>query len=340
MTALDSFSLTWYLYSMITTTKNAEKTPFYYCGRSFTLAEIECIRKIADDVWNTTRSDIAHAVCKALNWVKPNGESKFLTCYIALDRMEEHGVIWLPLPTTEYYGFKPPAFTSASDPQAPITGSRGDLRNLHLVQVNASTDEARLWNELMGRYHYLGGRPMAGAQMRYLAYDGDRPLGALGFGAAALKLAPRDRFIGWTAPEREAHIHQVVGNRRFLILPWVQVRGLASSLLSLVAHRLPDDWQQRYAYRPVLLESFTEQERFAGTSYAAANWILVGQSQGRGRLSSSHRANKSIKDIWLYPLDQRFRAILTDGRLRTTQRQMDRKISHKSARARSGGGSQ
>jgi hypothetical protein len=324
---------------MKTMRKATNTTPFRYCGRTFTLAEIESIRKITDDVWNTTRTDIARAVCKALNWAKPNGEPKLLTCHIALDRMEEHGVIWLPLPTTEHHCFKPPAFTAASDPQEPITGSRGDLKDMQLVQVSART-EARLWNELMERYHYLGGQPMAGAQIRYLAYDGEHPLGALGFGAAALKLAPRDQFIGWTSPEREAHIHLVVGNRRFLILPWVHVRGLASSLLSLVARRLPGDWQQRYAYRPVLLETFTEQGRFAGTSYAAANWLLAGQSRGRGRLAPSGQNNKSIKDIWLYPLDQRFRAILTDGRLRTTQRQINRDMRDKSVAARSGGGRQ
>ncbi|HUW65573.1 MAG TPA: Druantia anti-phage system protein DruA [Spirochaetia bacterium] len=315
--------------------KVAETTPFRYCGRTFSLDEIECIRRITDDVWCTTRSDIARAVCKALHWVKPDGEPKLLTCKLALNRMEEHGVIWLPLPTTEPFSFKSPVLTSASEPQESITGSRGDLKDVHLVQVSARTDEARLWNELMERYHYLGGRPMAGAQIRYLAYDGDRPLGALGFGAAALKLAPRDRFIGWTATEREANIHLVVGNRRFLILPWVQVRGLASSLLSLVARRLPGDWQQRYAYTPVLLESFTEPGRVKGTSYAAANWLLVGQSQGRGRLAPSGQS-KSIKDIWVYPLDKRFRAVLTGGRLRATQRQAERKAGDW-ALARSGG---
>jgi len=312
-----------------------EKSPFHYCGRTFTLQEVECIRKITDDVWNATRTDIALAVCKALNWVKPNGEPKFLTCYLALDRMEEDGVIWLPLPTREHYGFKRAAFTAVSDPQEPITGSRGDLKDMHLVQVTDRA-ESRLWNELMDRYHYLG-RSMAGAQIRYLAYDGDHPLGALGFGAAALKLAPRDHFIGWTAAEREANIHLVVGNRRFLILPWVKVRGLASSLLSLAARQLPGDWQQKYAYTPVLLESFTETGRFSGTSYAAANWILVGQSQGMGRLSPSRQANKSIKDIWLYPLNQRFRAILTEGRLRGTQRRIDQEIQNKSATAKLGG---
>lgn len=112
---------------MGTMSKDTETTPFRYCDRTFTLTEIESIREITDDVWNTTRTDIARAVCKALNWVKPNGEPKFLTCYLALDRMEEHGVIGPPLPTREHYGLKPPVFTAVSDPQEPITGSRGDL---------------------------------------------------------------------------------------------------------------------------------------------------------------------------------------------------------------------
>jgi len=313
----------------------AERSPFRYCGRTFTVTEIECIRKITDDVWNTTRTDIALAVCKALNWLMPNGEPKLVTCCQALDRMEKDGVIWLPLPTREYYSKKPPVFSAASDPGEAITGTRSELKDVRLVQV---TDRAasRLWGELMDRYHYLGGS-MAGAQLRYLAYDGQRLLGALGFGAAAWRLAARDRFIGWTSQEREANIHLVVGNRRLLILPWVKVQGLASSLLSLAARRLPDDWRQRYAYRPVLLESFTDPGRVKGTSYAAANWILVGQSQGYGRLSPSHRPSKSSKDIWLYPLDQRFRAILTDGRLDGSERQTDRKTRKEPAQKSSGG---
>lgn len=299
---------------MSTTHKAAEQSPFRYCGRTFSLDEIESIRKITDDPWHTTRADIVRAVCEALNWVKPDGQPKLLTCQIALKRMEAHGVIWLPLPTREPAGFKPPAFTAASELQAPIIGSRGDLQALRLAPVTARAD-ARLWNELMARYHYLGARPMAGAQIRYLAYDGDHVLAGLGFGAAAWRLAPRDRFIGWTATEREAHIHLVVENRRFLILPWVQVRGLASSLLSLALRRLPQDFEQRYTYRPVLVETFVERDRFAGTSYAAANWVLVGQSRGLGRLASAGRPTKPIKDIWLYPLDASFRTVLSDGRL-------------------------
>ncbi|MCL5677470.1 MAG: DUF4338 domain-containing protein [Firmicutes bacterium] len=134
----------------------------------------------------------------------------------------------------------------------------------------------------------------------------------LGFGAAAWKVAPRDRFIGWTAAQRQAHLHLVVNNARFLVLPWVRARYLASSVLALAARRIGADWQARYGYRPVLLESFVERPRFTGTSYRAANWVCVGQTQGRGKLDRTHRADKPVKDIWLYPLDRHFRQILTE----------------------------
>ena len=301
----------------------AEPTPLRYCGRTFTAAEIETIRQITDDPWHTTRTSIARAVCETLHWRQPNGEPKVVSCGVALRRMEADGVIWLPLPTREPAQFKTPTFTAASESQPPILGSREDLQDLRLEPVIARTD-ARLWNELMARHHYLGDIALPGAQVRYLVYDGDRVLAALGFGAAAWKVAPRDRFIGWTVVEREAHLHLVVDNHRFLVLPWVHVRFLASSLLAQIARRLPDDWQQRHAYRPVLLETFVEEPRFRGTAYAAANWIRVGQTQGRGKLDRAHRGGKPLKGIWLYPLDPRFRTVLTDGRLPATDRGMRR----------------
>jgi hypothetical protein len=291
------------------------ESPFRYGGRTFTPDEVESIRQITDDPFHTTRADIARAVCDALGWVQHDGRPKLLTCKLALQRMEADGVIWLPLPTSEPPGYRAPTFTAATDPQEPIAGSRSDLHDLVLNPVLTRTDDARLWNELMARYHYLGGRPMAGAQIRYLAYDGARLLGAMGFGAAALRLAPRDRFIGWTDAERTANLHLVIEQRRFLILPWVSVRGLASSLLSLACRRLPADVQARYGYRPVLLETFTDRDRFRGTSYAAANWVRVGKSQGLGRLAATGAPRRSIKDIWLYPLDPQFRAVLSFGRL-------------------------
>ena len=295
---------------------NLGGTPWRYGGRSFSEAEIETIRTITDDPWCTTQTAIARAVCTALQWVTPAGQPKVETCRTALQQMEADGVIWLPLPTRAPAAPSPaaPAYPPASDPQAPITGSRGDLADLRLDLVVPDSTATKLWSALMVRYHPLHSARMAGAQVRYLAYDGDRLLGALGFGAAALKLAARDRFIGWTAAERTAHLHQVVENRRFLVLPWVQVKGLASSLLGLTARRLGPDWQERYAYRPVFVETFVEHGRYAGTAYKAANWVCLGPTQGQGRLAPSGRTPHAVRDLWVYALDPHFRAVLTDGR--------------------------
>ena len=298
---------------MSTAQKATEGSPFRYGGRTFTPDEIESIRKISDDPWNSTRTDIMRAVCAELHWVKRDGHPNLRACSTALQGMEDDGVIWLPLPTRE-----PPrrkhVWTAASEPQAPITGSRGELKGLQLRVVRANSPEARLWHELMERYHYLGNGAMAGDQLRYLCYDDERLLAAFGFGSAALWLARRDRLIGWTAEERHERLHLVVQNRRFLVLPWVEVKGLASSLLAMAAHRLPQDFAERYGYRPVLLETFVEHGRYAGTSYAAANWISIGQTRGRGRLTPT-QSRTSIKDIWLYPLAADFRSVLTGGRL-------------------------
>ena len=289
-------------------------SPFRYCGRTFTVAEVETIRGISEDPRHETRAEIARAVCAALHWVKPDGTPKDVSCHVALQRMEAHGVIWLP--TRAAVRPRTPERTAAGEPRAPITGSRGDLPDLRLEPV-ATPAESGLWNELVDRYHYLGRTQSAGAQCRYLAYDGDRVLAALGFGAAAWRLAARDRYIGWTDAERQAHLHEVVCNRRFMVLPWVSVKGLASAVLSLAARRLPADWVQRAGYRPLLLETFVEHGRFSGSSYAAANWVQVGQTQGRGRNDREGRGGQPVRDIWLLPLDRRFRALLTDGRIET-----------------------
>jgi hypothetical protein len=295
--------------------RNPGGTPFWYGGRSFTEAEIETIRRITDDPWCTTQGAIARAVCTALNWTMANGQPKLATCRKALQQMEEHGVIWLPLPTQESRGPLPEVpWTAASDPQELLTGSRGDFPDLQWQLVDPGSASAQEWGELVRRYHPLHSAHMAGPQLRYFAVVHDRIVACLGFGSVALKLAARDQWIGWTPAERTAHLSQVVGNRRFLVLPWVQVHGLASSFLAGVARRLPADWAQRYQEHPVLLETFVEHARYAGTAYAAANWQKIGRSTGQGRLARPHAAAQPVRDIWVYPLRPDFRAVLTDGR--------------------------
>ena len=154
---------------------------------------------------------------------------------------------------------------------------------------------------------------MPGAQLRYFVRAAGTIVAALGFGASAWKVRPRDQFIGWTADQRQRNLHLIVNNARFLILPWIHCKNLASRILALTVKRLPEDWHARYAYRPVLLETFVEKPRFTGTCYKAANWQHLGDTQGRGKLDTLHRHARPIKSIWIYPLARDFQRPLCNG---------------------------
>jgi hypothetical protein len=234
-----------------------------------------------------------------------------MSARVALLRMHRDGLFELPPPRGgNGNGRWNPQPTPATDPGPPLTGTRRDLGPLILHRV-ACPKDSRLWNELIARYHYLGCTPLPGAQIRYLLRNETHLLGAIGMGAAAWKVAPRDLFIGWTSAQREQRLHLVINQARFLILPWVQVKNLASSVLSLLATQVASDWEELYAYRPLVMETFVEQERFQGTCYRAANWIHVGQTQGRGKLDTYKLKDKPIKDVFLFPLNKNFRKALT-----------------------------
>ena len=281
-----------------------------YCGRDFTDQEITSIRRIISEDSKRSRASISRLVCQSLGWLKPDGALKEMSCRVALLRMEKDGLLRLPpaRPCTarQWCGVQ---HTAATDPATPVSIRADLLPEIHLKQVTHPGD-SRLWNEFIDRYHYLRFKPLPGAQLRYIASCGGQFLAFLGFGAAAWKVAPRDRFICWSDEQRMENLHLVVNNARFLILPWVHSSNLASRLLAMIAKQLPLDWQQRYGYRPLLLETFVETQRFQGTSYKAANWIRVGQTKGRGKLDVHCRAALPRKDIWLYPLSSRFKSLL------------------------------
>jgi hypothetical protein len=167
------------------------------------------------------------------------------------------------------------------------------------------------WRSLISSYHYLGYTPFAGAQLRYLIETSVGTIGALGFAASAWTCAPRDTHIGWDRATREARLHLVVGNARFLIVPTVRVQNLASYVLARVARRLPLDWNDAYGYTPVLIETFVETGRFTGASYKAANWIHVGKTKGRGKLDRDNSHALPVKDVYLYPLHRDYRHLLS-----------------------------
>jgi hypothetical protein len=282
-----------------------------YCGRDFDEGELSEVRRIIDTGPELTRWAISRKVCEVLSWRKPDGGLKEMSCRVALLRMQADGLVNLPLPRRRNGNGKGYARrTKGAEPQGPINVPASELRGIHLDLVTTRI-QSHLWNEYVDRYHYLGYRRLPGAQLRYVAYSENHVLAVLGFGSAAWKVAPRDTFIQWTKDQRERNLHLVVNNARFLILPWVTSKHLASKLLAMAARRLGDDWSQRYGYRPVLLETFVEKPRFTGTCYKAANWLYLGDTQGRGKLDKHHRGALPIKSVWVFPLSARFRALLS-----------------------------
>jgi hypothetical protein len=284
-----------------------------YCGRDFSTDDLLAIAGLIERTPTAKRAELSRQVCAMLDWFKPDGGLKDMTCRVAMLRMQKDGLITLPasqMRPRRHPEFIATTATAATDAQPPLALPVHDLAPLSLRPVVGKAN-SRLWNEYIARYHYLGYTPMAGSQMRYFVFEGERLLALLSFGASAWKLAARDRFIGWGDEARQKNLPLVVNNARFLILPWIASKGLASKILAMVNRQLPNDWQQRYGYRPVLLETFVETPRHRGTCYMAANWLNVGKTAGRGKKGPGSRASLPIKDIWLYPLRRNFRAVLS-----------------------------
>jgi hypothetical protein len=276
-----------------------------YCGRHFDPSEIQLIRELLAQQPPLNRYRLSLVVCERLNWRRPDGRLKEMSCRVAMLRMQADGLFSLPPPRRA----QPPAFKmSAALERAVLEPAR--LSSVDLAQLRVELVKKRdsgLWNAYIERHHYLGHQPLPGAQLRYFVRAAGEIVAVLGFGASAWKTQPRDAAIGWSTEQRRKNLHLIVNNARFLILPWINCKNLASRVLALIARRLAEDWHTRYAYRPVLLETFVEKPRFAGTCYKAANWQYLGDTQGRGKLDSQHLNAQPIKSIWIYPLERNFR---------------------------------
>ncbi len=283
-----------------------------YVGREFTEEEVQWLKDTISGKADLGRSALSRQFCEVFNWRKPDGGLKEMSCRVAFLKMEKDGLI--SLPPCKFKPHKTRLFTQRSFltlPRNDITLRTGEL-NLSFEIVGK--EWSFLWNEYIDRYHYLGYTPLSGAQLRYFVRSGSEILALLGFGAAAWTVAPRDTFIGWDSETRKKNLHLIVNNSRFLKLPWIHGKNLCSKILSLAAKRLASDWEKRYNYRPVLLETFVEKERFSGACYKASNWIYVGDTKGRGKLDVKNEYKLPVKSIHLYPLSRKFREKLCEGR--------------------------
>jgi hypothetical protein len=290
-----------------------EEIPSKLCGRPFDRADLKRIRAEILIAQPPLRAEIARRVCRALDWTDALGRPKLMSARVGLLRLHRAGLIALPAPSRGNGNGRGLVRGPDRWPEAvAVGGTVGQLSGLRLEAV-WERRASRLWNGLIERYHYLGYRPLPGAQLRYLIHCDGGVLGAIGFGAAAWKVAVRDRWIGWQATCREAHLGRVLNNARFLLLPWVHGRNLASKVLALAAARLSQDFAARYGERVVLLETFVETPRFGGTCYRAANWQYLGETAGRGKCDRTHQAALPRKAVYVYPLAADFRAALGVG---------------------------
>ena len=292
----------------------SDKNTILLCGRTFTQAELDDVEEMVSMFSQLSFHELALSICEGLEWFTKHGTYKVASCKSLLKKLEAKGRIVLPEISSAMGKRKEVVHPgSRTQPQDLIEGTVSNVTPVHL-EIASTKESRQLWNEYIERYHKLGYKRPFGAYQRYFIVGstpkGSRYLGALLFSASAWALAERDQWIGWMEADRSQRLNLIVNNTRFLILPWVKVKNLASHVLAMAAKQIPTDWRKQYGYAPVLLETFVDTQHYKGTCYRAANWIEVGQTAGRGRMDRYAQYPSTPKRIFMYPLRQDFRDIL------------------------------
>ena len=277
-------------------------------GRTITDDDVLLIRKTIAKYFHKGREHISRQICHRWQWYQPNGQTKDMAVRYILLSLEEKNLIKLP-PRMNLSHNEKKQTEKIELNEAPLTGKAGDYHSLKL-QLLTKASEYKLWNRIVHSYHYQGHQIIVGKFLKYIAYIDDIPVACLGWGSAAWSLAQREVWIGWDKKTKDKNLGGIVNNIRFLILPWIKVKYLASHLLGLSAKRITHDWFEKYGEPIYLLETFVEKDRFKGTCYKAANWICLGQTKGSRKQGSSHHYHGNIKDIYVYPLCKDFRSKL------------------------------
>ena len=281
-------------------------------GRQIGAAELGQVRGLLATHPDWSRYRLSRELCQVWNWRSLTGQIKDMAARSLLLKLEERGLVALPARRClSPNRMRHKQIRCLAHPNDPITGSLSELQPLQIQELSREPEARPVFDSLLHQYHYLGYTSAVGQNIKYLVRDcHGRDLACVLFGAAAWKTRGRDAFIGWTAAQRQAQLHQVANNSRFLILPWVRVPQLASHILGRVARRIAADWVARHGHRVALLETFVERGRFRGSCYRAANWIGAGQTLGRTRQDGRHVLQAPVKDVWVYPLQADFRKVL------------------------------
>ncbi len=285
---------------------------FRYRNREITQDDVEFLQQLCAAEWDRRR-DLCEAVCDAWGWGQTSGGPAIRACLDLLLRLEERGFIELPLVKRAQRRH----FASVPLPVdlIPLVGLevRDPEADLGRVQVRPIDPEERLgWRVYMERYHPLGDRPIVGENLLYAAFIDDEVVALLSWAAAALQAPLRDTWIGWDEETKRRRLHLVTNNTRFLILPWVKVRHLASKILAMNLRRLAADWEQAWNHPVHLAETFVDTSRYRGTCYRAANWIHLGQTAGRSKQFNQYVRGATKKSLYVYPLHRHARRLLIE----------------------------
>ncbi len=309
-----------------------------YIGHHFSARQIQQIRDLIKSNPEFNGSNIAKKICLMFDIYQSNGEIKQSQMAVILKRMEMDNVVFLP-PVRRFSSCKKKSSRKKKiqkfDTKERVF-SQSDIEQIQFIPAFSDKDLA-LWRQLIEGYHYISNAKLFGAQMRYLVYGGKgiqktdtllkirnrdtiqgefhksyqnlyrgkHLLAVIGFASGSWSLSSRDKFIGWNKEQREANLKYIVNNVRFLILPWVKSPNLASRILGGIARQLPYDWVARYNYKPLLLETFVQLDRFNGTCYRAANWTQIGETKGYSFYPQN--GTNIPRAVFVYPLCKKFR---------------------------------
>jgi hypothetical protein len=276
-----------------------------FCGHPVSTDEIEVIKSVISDCVGLSRTELANTICEILAWQRPNGKLKTVECRAFLEELDTISIVRLPAGRSGRPRGSRTSVVSGDIEEIILDGSKSKFDPAEVVVVSSKEDNAR-WRAMVDRHHYLGHKVPYGAHIRYfIRVHHPEPVvvGCLQFSSPAWRMEARDRYLGWDDTTRRANLQKIVANSRFLILPTVRIKNLASSVLSLAAAQIAYDWESRFSVRPLLLETLVDPARFSGTCYRAANWIEAGQTTGRGRNDRQHqRHGENPKTVFLYPL--------------------------------------